>query len=129
MAETKPYVRIQSSKTIKVTAGLQLQDVTNKDAHVADRLKVNPLWPKTTVLIREGAGIYPSEIATWPTVKALQKDGILTIGDYLDTASEEEQKVKTDLQNATKEIAARTEQAKSEMKSDVKAQSLADIAK
>lgn len=125
MADKKPYVRIQSSKTIKVTAGLQLQDVTNKDAHVPDRLKVNPLWPKTTVLIREGAGIYPSEVTEWPTVKALQKDGILTVGEYLDTASEEEQTVKTNLQNNIKEITARTEQAKQ----DVKAQSLADIAK
>lgn len=125
MANQKPYVRIQSSKTINVTAGLQLQDVTNKDAHVPDRLKVNPLWPKATVLIREGAGIYPSEIATWPTVQALAKDKILTIGEYLDSASESEQAVKATLKSGLDEIKASQEAAKNEVKS----QSLADIAK
>lgn len=129
MANNKPYVRIQSSKTLNVTAGLQHQDVTNKDAHVPDRLKVNPLWPRSVVLIREGAGIYPSEIVDWPTVKSLQKDGILTIGELLDTASEVEQKVKTDLQNNMKDVAARIEQAKQDVKQESKSQSLADIAK
>ena len=85
---TKPYVRIQSSTTIMVTAGLQNQDVTNADAHIPDRLKVNPLWPKMTCLIKTGVGVYPSDIVEWPVVKSLVKDNVLTIGEYLDTADE-----------------------------------------
>lgn len=91
MAEQKPYVRIQSNITICVTCGLDNQDVTNKDAHIPDRLKVNPLWPKATVLIRAGVGIYPSEITEWATVKALAKDKVLTIGEFLDNAENNEQ--------------------------------------
>lgn len=92
MANTKTqenkYVRIQSTMTINVTAGLQAKDVTNPDAHVPDRLKVQPLWPKTTVLIKEGAHMYPAEITTWRTVKALEAKGILTIGAYSDTCDD-----------------------------------------
>lgn len=85
----KPYVRIQSSMSIHVTMGLNNQNVTNPDAHVPDRLKVNPLWPKATVLIKKGTGIYPSEIVEWNTVKALAKDKILTIGEFLDKGEDE----------------------------------------
>lgn len=118
----KPYVRIQSNINIQVTCGLQNQDVTNKDAHIPDRLKVNALWPKATVLIRQGAGVYPSEIVEWPTVKALAKDKILTIGEYLDNAENDAQaKVKTDLVEGLNEIKQNQEA--------MKAASLADIAK
>ena len=73
-------VQIHSNVTIRVTTGLQNQDVTNVDAHIPDRLKVNPEWPKHQVLIRAGQGTYPAEIAEWPSVKALVADKILTIG-------------------------------------------------
>lgn len=89
---TKPYVRIQSNMTINVTAGLQCKDVTNADAHIPDRLKVNPAWPHATCLIRQGVGIYPSCIAEWNTVKALAKDKVLTIGEYLDDAEDDQQR-------------------------------------
>lgn len=85
-------VRIQSTKTIKVTSGLQLLDVTNPDAHVADRLKVSAEWPKLTVLIKEGVGEYPAEIIEWPTVKALVKDKIFTIGEKLDATTDDQVK-------------------------------------
>ena len=85
---TKKYVKIHSDVTINVTAGLHNEDVTNKDAHVPDRLKVNPLWPKLTVMIKQGSGWYPSEIATWETVKALARDKVLTIGEYSDECSD-----------------------------------------
>lgn len=108
---TKPYVRIQSNTDICVTAGLQAQDVTNPDAHVPDRLKVNPIWPKLTVLIKKGAGIYPSYIAEWNTVKALARDKILTIGEYLDSDAEdvnnEVKGVKEQLEQSIKEIELR----------------------
>ena len=74
------FVQIQSGVTIRVTTGLQNKDVTNPDAHVPDRLKVNPEWPKHQVLIQVGAHRYPAEIAEWPSVKALAADKILTIG-------------------------------------------------
>lgn len=79
-------VQIHSNVTIRVTTGLQNQDVTNPDAHIPDRLKVNPEWPKYQVLIRAGQGMYPAEIAEWPSVKALVADKILTIGAISDVA-------------------------------------------
>lgn len=80
----KKYVKIQSTMNITVTGGLFAQDVTNADAHVPDRLKVQPLWPKTMIDIKEGVGYYPAEIAEWKTVKNLEKDKILTIGGQFD---------------------------------------------
>ena len=74
------FVQIQSDVTIRVTTGLQNKDVTNPDAHIPDRLKVNPEWPKHQVLIRKGAHRYPAEIVEWMSVKALAADKILTIG-------------------------------------------------
>lgn len=118
----KPYVRIHSSVTINVTPGLQNQDVTNKDAHVPDRLKVSPLWPKLTVLIQAGEGIYPSEIANWPTVKALEHDKVLTIGQFLDNADADAEKTKTELTQSIANIEKRTS-------TTVKDINLADLAK
>lgn len=85
-------IRIQSTKTIKVTCGLQHMDVTNPDAHIPDRLKVSAEWPKCMVLIRQGVGEYPSEIKEWPTVQALLRDKILTIGEEFDAVSDEQKK-------------------------------------
>lgn len=107
------FVRIQSTKTINVTMGLHNQDVTNPDAHIPDRLKVNPLWPKLTVLIREGVHWYPSEIAEWPTVKALANDKILTIGEFSDNcdtedatteANAEKDKINANIENMNKRL-------------------------
>lgn len=103
----KQFVRIQSEKTIMVTQGLSNEDVTNKDAHVPDRLKVSPTWPKLTCLIRKGAGWYPSEIANWNSVKALAADKILTIGEDSDTPDgdiEKLKKTKEELNLAAKEV-------------------------
>lgn len=120
MEHTKPYVRIQSNITINVTAGLHNQDVTNKDAHIPDRLKVNPLWPKMTCLIKQGVGVYPSEIVEWPAVKALAKDKVLTIGEQLDNPEDAEVETKkTQLQSSLNEIKKQSQPA----------QTLADLAK
>lgn len=107
------YVRIQSTTTISVTMGLQNQDVTNADAHVPDRLKVNPLWPKLSVLIVEGVHWYPSEIADWATVKSLVDDKIITIGEYSDTCDEEgveaaKQKLDGNIDNVEKRLQPET---------------------
>lgn len=99
MAKQKPYVRIQSTRTIQVTCGLQNKDVTNKDAHIPDRLKVSPLWPRCAIKIEAGAHYYPSEIVEWPTVKALEKDNIITIGEFVDSADEKTTATKEKLTN------------------------------
>ena len=122
----KAYVKIQSSTTINVTAGLQCKNVTNPDAHVPDRLKVNPSWPKCTVLIREGVHWYPSEITEWPTVKALANDKILTIGEDSDKPVDnpemskeqfDRNKAKLDKTPSLDEVAGKTEDNKEEKKS------------
>ena len=120
---TKPFVRIQSSITIRVTAGLQYEDVTNADAHVADRLKINSMWTQGMCVVEKGTHVYPSEITSWPTVKALVKDGLFTIGEYLDEADEKVQEKKSDLETfiaKEKELIA--------PKQEKKASKLADIA-
>jgi len=84
----KDYVYIQSTISIVVTAGLQNDNVTNPDAHIPDRLKVNPNWPKLRIMLKAGRHIYPKLIVEWPTVKALVKDGILTIGEEVDSPND-----------------------------------------
>lgn len=84
----KKYVRIQSTMNIAVTAGLQVQDLTDENAHIADRLKVQAVWPKLTVLIEKGQHVYPIEIVEWETVKALENAGVLTIGEFLDDVND-----------------------------------------
>lgn len=101
------FVRIQSKITITVTAGLQLQDVTNKDAHIPDRLKINPLWPKLSVQIKEGTFNYPAEIIEWPTVKALVRDKILTIS-VADEITDEEIETKEKLEKSEAEVARKS---------------------
>lgn len=84
----KDYIYIQSNTSIVVTAGLQNEDVTNPDAHIPDRLKVNPIWPKLRIMIKAGRHIYPKLITEWATVKALVKDSILTIGEETDNPND-----------------------------------------
>ena len=119
------FVIIQSNETIRVTPGLQNLDVTNPDAHVPDRLKVSPLWPNAMVLISKGQFKYPAEIAEWPTVKALAKDKVLTIGAYTNEADETEKQVAEDLKLGLDTIAAQTETKENAGKEQ---KSLADMA-
>lgn len=103
----KDYVYIQSTISIMVTAGLQYDDVTNPDAHIPDRLKVNPVWPKLRIMIKAGRHVYPKLVTEWPTVKALVKDGILTIGEEVDSPDnakmeEKAADLKTELANTKK---------------------------
>ena len=123
--QEKKYVRIQSKMTIQVTCGLQCEDVTNPDAHVADRLKISPQWPTAMVIIKEGVGFYPAAIASWNTVKALAEDDILTIGDYTDepgTEKEEVEKTATNLNDAMDKFAEQAAKL-------AEKKTLADIAK
>lgn len=118
-------VRIQSTITITVVPGLHHKDVTNKDAHIPDRLKVSPLWPKATVMIRQGAHYYPAEIVEWPAVKALEKDGILTIGQIEEATGE----VIDDSKNLNAELdAIENEATNSRKRKSSQPETLADIA-
>lgn len=88
--EIKKYVKIQSDRDITVTSGLDYKDITNKDAHVPDRLKVAAMWPKKSVIIRKGQHWYPEKIIKFRTVKDLSKLGVITIGEKSETIPEEE---------------------------------------
>ena len=80
----KKFVRIQSDVDIMVSAGLQSINMSNRDAHVADRLNVKSAWVGTRILITKGTAYYPAEISKWDSVIALAKDKLLTIGEEVD---------------------------------------------
>lgn len=112
-SQQNAYVQISSTKTIQVTCGLQFEDVTNADAHIPDRLRVLPKWG--CILVRKGAGTYPSEILEWPTVKAMIENKIFTVDTTTavepdDKAKEMKQKVEelnaelSPLQDATQDV-------------------------
>lgn len=87
---SKKFVRITATKSFLVTKGLDCLDVTNKDAHVPDRLNVKPTWVNATYIIKRGVDYYPSEIAEWTTVKRLNEQGFITIGEFVDTIANDE---------------------------------------
>lgn len=117
----KQFVRIQSNETINVTMGLACQDFSNPDAHIPDRLRIQPEWASTTVLIKKGVGVYPAYIAEWDTVKRLAADKVLTIGEFTDDANEEEKHIK-------QELDFNIEQVKSKVKQTAKAVNLSMLA-
>jgi hypothetical protein len=80
----KRFIRIQSKKNISVSAGLQSIDMSNRDAHVADRFNVSPAWTATSVLIKVDVAYYPAAIANWPAVKKLSEIGLLSFGESVD---------------------------------------------
>lgn len=84
------YIKITSTITITVTGGLDYIDATNLDKHIENRLNIKPDWIGEKVMIKKGTGIYPAEIASWNTVKALVKDRILTISEDASDATKEE---------------------------------------
>lgn len=123
----KKFVRIQSEVDITVSAGLQSINMSNKDAHVADRLNVKSAWVGTRTLIRKGTGYYPAEIATWDAVKALAKDQLLTIGEEVDEipgSEEEKAKVVKQKEKINKEI-TRYKKMKAEAETDPQATEVA----
>lgn len=104
--QTQNYVQISSTKTIQVTCGLQFQDVTNKDAHVPDRLRVLEKWSGFTILVRKGAYDYPIEILEWPTVKSLIEAKIFTVdGVAKETTNDDKAKeMKNRVEDMKKEL-------------------------
>lgn len=123
----KAYVKISSTININVTSGLQHKDVTNPDAHVADRLKINALWPKMTIPILAGVHWYPAEITEWNTVKRLVKDKVLTIGEFSEEVQEVQckelkEKLNRALNKIQKEIPVKEEVKKTTTKKSKKVQ-------
>lgn len=104
----KEYVKISSQITINVTCGLQSKNLTHKDERLSDRLRVNPLWQKGTVLIRQGVDIYPAQVAEYQTVKDLVKAEKMTIMGYVDaddkSITDEKKEIKTQLDKAIGKI-------------------------
>lgn len=98
------FIRIQSKIDINVTPGLQYDDHTNYDSDLPNRLKVSPSWPKAIVHIKAGVDIYPGEIREWETIKALEKSGVITVGDSIEEPSEEKTKEATSLRAAMEKI-------------------------
>ena len=82
------FIRIQSTRNIDVTEGLQSIDMTNRDAHVPDRFRVASAWVQTRVAIRMGTGYYPAIIKDWGSVKALVANGTFTLGEETDEVTD-----------------------------------------
>lgn len=119
----KKYVKISSTIEITVTCGLQYEDHTNPDAHVADRLKIAARWPKCNYALHVGVNYCPIEIKDWKTVKALAKKNIITIGEEVDEIPVENSE---DEVKATKVVRSIEEMNKSQQR--IKSLNLADIA-
>ena len=83
------FVRIQSTRPIVVTGGLQAIDMTDKTAAVPDKLNVKPTWTAFRVQLRAGTGYYPARIADWSSVKVLSAKEVLTVGQFTDTVPAE----------------------------------------
>ena len=109
-------IEISSTTTIHVTCGANALDVTNPDAHVADRLRVAPSWTKNIICIKEGKGEYPADIATWATVKALERDGVITIGRTIDTDDAKAEAECSEFARKQAEVEAATTKAKTTAK-------------
>jgi hypothetical protein len=87
-SETRRFIRIAATKSIRVTEGLQAIDMTNRDAHIGDRFRVASAWVDTMILIKTGSNLYPVMIKNWDSVKALTKEGILTLGEETDECND-----------------------------------------
>lgn len=110
----KKFVRIQSEMNIEVTEGLQSIDMTNRDAHVADRLRVASAWVQSRVMIRKGSGVYPACIQNWDSVKALAAIGKLTVGAETDEGDAEAEEILKRVENAHRDYQMRSEAARTD---------------
>lgn len=86
------FVRIQSTKPIVVTGGLQSINMTAYESQNPEKLNVKASWPAFRVAIKAGAGYYPSVVKNWPTVQSLSEAQILTVGEETDIVPEDYRK-------------------------------------
>lgn len=82
------FVRIQSTRPITVTGGLQAINMTDERSLNPDKLNVKPSWTAFRVQLKAGTGYYPARIKDWPSVKVLSSKEVLTIGQTVDTLPE-----------------------------------------
>lgn len=85
----KKYVQISSTINVEVYASLEAIKVVNQ-GQVGDKLNARSGWTKIRVLVSSGTNWYPSEVLSWPAVKALAAKEIFTIGLQSDTISNPE---------------------------------------
>lgn len=126
----KKYVEIQSSINIEVNAGLIYHDQTNPNALAENRLRVVQDWVSTIVLVKKGKHVYPSEIATWQSIKNLVARGDMTIGKELDTTDDADalkyeeklNKAKTNFKKTEDAMQANLKTVKAQLKSKLEAE-------
>ena len=85
----KKFIRIQSDRNINVNAGLRNINMSNADAHVANRLNIAQAWTGTRVLIKKDVAYYPAVLKEWPAVKKLEELHIISFGEETDTVPAE----------------------------------------
>ena len=78
------FVRIQSTRPITVTGGLQAINMTDEHSLNPDKLNVKPSWTSFRVQLKQGTGYYPARIKDWSSVKVLSSQEILTVGATTD---------------------------------------------
>ena len=124
------YVRIQSTRPIVVTGGLQTIDMTNTESQNPDKLNVKPSWTAFRVQIKSGTGYYPARIKDWASVKVLSEKQVLTVGEVTDNVPEEfraaaeeiTNKVEYEYSKYEKQLAAKTASTASAKKAPAKKQ-------
>ena len=82
------FVRIQSTRPIVVTGGLQAINMTDEHSLNPDKLNVKPSWTSFRIQLKQGTGYYPARIKDWSSVKVLSSKEVLTVGATTDTLPE-----------------------------------------
>lgn len=124
MSQKMRYIKIHSQINVNVTGGLQHLNMTDVNQNVGDKLKIQALWAKQMVRIAPGTSYYPEEIKNWKTVQALHKDGLITLGEIVDTLPDNIDELQlefiksnfTKLQDGVAEIKRQTESLKKVVK-------------
>lgn len=89
MVQKTQYLKIQSKLNVNITSGLDHLDMTDVNANVGDKLKVQALWAKQIVRIKAGVSYYPVEIKDWNTTKALVRGDMITLGEIVEFLPDE----------------------------------------
>lgn len=94
----KKYVQITSTMNIEVYESLEAIVTITGNNMSGNRMNAKSGWAKIRVLVTAGTSWYPSEILSWPAVKALAAKEIFTIGTQADTISNPETLAKAEEQ-------------------------------
>ena len=113
--EMKKFVKINSTINIEVYPDLSAIDTTNMSAAMPDRLSAKPNWVYP-ILIKTGIHYYPVEIKGWKSVKALERNGKLSISEEVDDVPEAEKAKCEEMRKKMAKVLARTGVKKEEKK-------------